>query len=74
MTARHTLLALLFVLALLLSAMPAANAQRPCADALGRCNAACNEQFGGGGFFGSFMAAGCEEGCGIGYLWCAASN
>lgn len=65
--------AVVLIAILTLAALPTAEAQRPCAEALARCSGACYQQF-GGGFFGSIMTAGCVEGCNIGYLWCAASN
>jgi hypothetical protein len=74
MTMKRAFLSVLLVLLLLLAALPPAEAQRACAEAMTRCSASCNQQFGGSWFFGSFMTAGCVEGCTIGYLWCAASN
>ena len=73
MHVKRQLAALVLIALLMLAALPAAEAQRPCAEALTRCSAACNQQF-GGGFFGAIMTGGCVEGCNIGYLWCAASN
>jgi hypothetical protein len=58
---------------MLLAAVPAANAQRYCADAYSRCAEACRQQF-GGGFLAGIMYPGCVEGCYIGYVWCASSN
>jgi hypothetical protein len=74
MTFKRAILSVMLIALLLLAALPAAEAQRPCADALTRCAAGCNQRFGDGGFFGSLMVAGCTDGCNIGYLWCAASN
>jgi hypothetical protein len=73
MTVKRAFLSVLLVALLLLAALPAAEAQRPCAEALTRCSGACSQQF-GGSWFGSFMTQGCVEGCTIGYLWCASSN
>ena len=73
MNAKRALLASLLVVMLLLSSLPAAQAQRACADALARCGTACAQQF-GGGIFGSIMTEGCYAGCNIGYVWCVASN
>ncbi len=74
MNVKRLLLSVALVALLLLAALPAAEAQRACADALTRCASGCNQRFGDGGFFGSIMTAGCVEGCSIGYVWCAASN
>jgi len=70
MRARRILLICALTALMLLSALPAAEA-RLCADAYSRCQGSCNQAF-GGGFLGSFMAAGCTDGCAIGYVWCAA--
>lgn len=74
MTMKRVFLSVLLVALLLLSALPTAEAQRPCAEALTRCSGSCNQMFGGSWFFGSVMTQGCVEGCTIGYLWCASSN
>ena len=74
MTFKRVLCSALLAALLLLAALPAAQAQRLCAEALTRCSTACNQQFGGSWFFGSFMTQGCVEGCAIGYVWCASSN
>jgi hypothetical protein len=74
MTLKRVFCSVLLVALLLLAALPAAQARRLCAEALTRCSTACNQQFGGSWFFGSFMTQGCVEGCTIGYLWCASSN
>jgi hypothetical protein len=74
MQAKRAFLALLFVVILLLSSFPAAEAQRPCAEALTRCAASCTQRFSDGGFFSSFLTEGCYTGCNIGYVWCASSN
>jgi hypothetical protein len=70
---QRVFLSVLLVALLLLAALPAAEAQRACADALTRCSSDCNQRF-GGGLFGSFMGAGCTGGCNIGYFWCSSSN
>ena len=70
---QRVFLSVLLVALLLLAALPAAEAQRACADALTRCSGACDQRF-GGGLFGSFMGAGCTGGCNIGYFWCSSSN
>lgn len=74
MTVKRAFLSVLLLALLLLGALPAAEAQRPCAEAMTRCSGACNQRFGDSWLFGSFMTAGCVEGCTIGYLWCATSN
>jgi hypothetical protein len=74
MTLKRMFCSVLLVVLLLLAALPAAEAQRPCAEALSRCAGACNQKFGSSWFFGSFMTQGCVEGCAIGYVWCASSN
>lgn len=74
MTAKRLAIPVVLVLLLLLAAMPAAEAQRACADALSRCSSGCGDRFGGSWILGSALVAGCVEGCNIGYLWCAASN
>jgi hypothetical protein len=73
MRVKRQILAVVLIAILMLAALPSAEAQRPCAEALSRCSTACVQQF-SGGFFGSVMTSGCVEGCHIGYLWCAASN
>jgi hypothetical protein len=73
MTVKRVFLSVMLLALLLLAALPAAEAQRPCADALTRCSGACGQRF-GGWLFGSVMVAGCTEGCNIGYVWCASSN
>jgi len=72
MKARRILLVCALTALMLLAALPAAEA-RYCADAYARCQASCNQTF-GGGFLGSVLSAGCAEGCTIGYIWCASGT
>ena len=72
MKARRILLVCALTLLMVLSALPSAEA-RYCADAYARCQTSCNQTF-GGGFLGSIMAAGCGEGCAIGYIYCASGT
>jgi hypothetical protein len=74
MTVKRACLSVVLVVLLLLAAFPAAEAQRPCAEALTRCAGGCNQRFGDSGFLSSVLVTGCVEGCNIGYFWCAASN
>jgi hypothetical protein len=74
MTVKRAFLSAMLVAILLLTALPVAEAQRPCAEALARCTAACNQRFGSTWLVGSIMVAGCNEGCSMGYFWCATSN
>jgi len=73
MKARRVLLVCALTFMMLLASMPVAEAQRACADALSRCQVSCNQTF-GSSFLGSIMAAGCTDGCVIGYVWCASGN
>ena len=57
---------------ILLAAVPVAEAQRACADVLGRCQVACDQRFGGNPFSGVLVSS-CGMGCSIGYVYCASS-
>jgi hypothetical protein len=72
MKANRILLPLLLLVLLVLSSVPAADAQRACADAYSRCTNSCSQTF--GGWLGGLMTAGCDVGCNIGYVSCASSN
>ena len=73
MKVTRVIVLLALMVLMMLATVPVAEAQRACADAYSRCQSACGQRF-GGMIFGEVLVGGCVEGCGIGYVWCAASN